>query len=137
MGAFTDDLETKLLDYTLKTANSTNYAQPTSLYVGLCTTAPTDSASGEYTSGTNGYLRKQIAFSTASSGSATAPTATCTFAQATGGSWGTIYGYAIFNHSTGTNATNYLFYGSLASNVTVNQNDTVEFATNAITLSYD
>ena len=41
MGAFSNDLETALLDHTL---GSTSWAQPTSIYVGLCTTNPTDAA---------------------------------------------------------------------------------------------
>jgi hypothetical protein len=129
-----DTTETNLLDYFLKTANSTNWAQPGSLWVGLCTAAPTDSATNECTAG--GYARKQIAFSTAASGASTGPTGTCTFDQATT-SWGTISGYIVGGASTGSTGTSsYLFYGVVSPTVAVTTNDTVSFAANAMTLTF-
>jgi len=130
-----NDLETRLLDYMLKTANSTNFSAPASLWVGLCTAAPTDSATNECAAG--GYARKQIAFTTASSGASQGPTAATNFAQATT-SWGTISGYAVFDASSGSSgATHYLFYGAVSPTVAVTANDTVSFAASAMTLSFE
>lgn len=132
MGAFSDNLETKLLDYILKTAASTNFAQPASIWVGLCTNNPTESDANECNAGT--YKRMQVAFNVANTSSIAGSTATVSFPQATGTSWGTLKGYALFDSSSSGNM---LFYANLASDVTVNQNDTVEFAANAIVVSLD
>jgi len=130
-----NDLETRLLDYMLHTANSTNFASPASLWVGLCTAAPSDTAPNEC--GAGGYARKQVAFTTASSGSSQGPTATTNFDQATT-SWGTISGYAVFDEATGSSgATHYLFYGAVSPTVAVTANDTVSFAASAMTLSFE
>lgn len=132
MGAFSNDMETKLLDYTLKTAASTNWVQPASVWVGLCTADPSDAASSECAAGT--YKRMQVAFAVANGSSIAGSTATVTFPQATGTSWSTIHGYALFDSSS---AGNMLYYANLASDVTVNVNDTVEFAASAIVVSLD
>lgn len=133
--AATDYLETRLLDYVLGTTSAS--FSTSSVWIGLCTTAPTDSASGEYTIATNAYARRQIVFNAANaSGQAIGPTATVSFPTATPSGWGTVYGYAIFNSSTATASSNYLFYGT-CTNQTVNTNDVVEFATSAITLTAD
>lgn len=129
MGAFSNDLETKLLDYTLR---NTGYTAPTSVWVGLCTADPTDSASNECAAGT--YARRQIVFAAASGSSVIGSTGTVTFPQATGTSWGALHGYAVFDASTGGNM---MYYANLASDVTVNTNDTVEFAANAIVVTLD
>lgn len=131
-----DNLETKLLDYMLHTANSTNMtAVGTQLWVGLSTATPTDTVTNECTA--SGYARKQIAFATASSGSAQGPTATCTFDMATA-NWSTISGYCVFDAQTGsTGATNYLFHGAVSPTVAVTSNDTVSFAPSAMTLSFE
>lgn len=135
MGAASDYLELKLLDHLLK---NTSYTSPTAIYIGLSSADPTDSASNECKAvGVDNYGRKQVIFATASAGSAVGPTATTTFNQCTGNSWGTIHGYCIFDHSSATNSSNYLLYGTLSSDVTCNVNDTVEFATSSITISLD
>ena len=131
-----DDRETKVVAKIFIAPNSTSYADPTSLWLGLCSADPTDSAISEFTIGTNNYARKQIAFGSASSGAVQGPTATTTFNQATGGSWGTCHGFIVMaDSSTSTNTSNYIAYGLLSSDVTINQNDTVEFATSALTFT--
>jgi hypothetical protein len=129
MGAFSDYLETKLLDYTLR---ATGYTCPTSVWVGLCTADPTDAASNECT--LTCYARKQVVFNAASTSSITGSTATTTFAQCTGTAWGTIHGYGVFDASSSGNM---MYYANLASDVTVNLNDTVEFAAGAIVITLD
>ena len=127
-----------LLDLALFTANSTNWAAPSSLWVGICTAAPTDTALNEET-GTN-YVRKQITFAVASDASpavATGPTSTCTFTSA-GGNWSTISGYILCHASTGSTGTSrYVAYGAVSPTVAVTTNDVVEFAAGAISLSFD
>ena len=127
-----------LLDMVLKTANSANWAAPGSIWVGLCTAAPTDTATNEET-GTN-YVRKSITFGAASDASpsvSTGPTSVCTFTSA-GGNWSTISGYILCAASTGSTGTSrYIAYGAVSPTVAVTTNDVVEFAAGAITLSFD
>jgi hypothetical protein len=130
MGAASNDLETKLLNYTLR---NTGFTAPSSVYVGLCSATPTETAANEFST-TYNYTRKQIVFNAASGSSITGGNATITFNQATGGNWGTTYGYALFDASTGGN---YLYYGTFNPSVAINQNDTVELASGAIVITLD
>jgi hypothetical protein len=128
-----DVFETNVLDLITHTTGSTNYVQPGSLWVGLCSTAPTDAAPNE-TSG-SGYARVTMNMRPATTGQNTGPAATCTFPQASA-SWGTISGYAVFAASTGsTGASQYLWYGVVSPTVAVTTNDTVSFAADAMTLT--
>ena len=127
-----DVFETNVLDLITHTTGSTNYAQPSSLWVGLCTGA-SDAGPGE-TSG-SGYARVTFTMRAATSGSNTGPAATCTFPQASA-SWGTINSYAVFAASTGsTGASQYLWWGSVSPTVAITTNDTVSFAADAMTLT--
>lgn len=134
MSNLPDTVETNLLDYFLRTTASTNWAQPGSLWVGLCSAAPTDSATNECAVANN-YNRIQIAFSPAVTGQATGPTAAASFPSASG-SWGTVSGYVICNASTGSTGNAYLAYGAVSPTVAVTTNDTVSFATGALSLSF-
>jgi len=126
-----------LLDMVLKTANSANWTAPGSIWVGLCSAAPTDTATNE-TSGTN-YVRKSITFGAASDAApsvSTGPTIVCTFTSA-GGNWSTISGYVLCAASTGSTGTSrYIAYGAVSPTVAVTTNDVVEFAAGAISLSF-
>ena len=135
-GNLPDTNETALLNYYLKTSDSGTFTQAGSLWLGLCSAAPTDAATNECTVA-NGYGRVQIAWGAAATGSATGPTATATYASASG-SWGTINGYVVCAASTGSTGTSqYLAYGAVSPTVAVTTNDTVSFAANAMTLSFD
>jgi len=130
MGAFSDYLETKLLDYTLR---GTGYTAPTSVWVGLCTGAcSSDSTAAEADAGT--YARKQITFDAASTSSIKSNSATITFDPATGTSWGVISGYGIYDASSSGNL---MYYSTLSTPVTCNVGDTLEFAGSAITVTLD
>ena len=127
-----DYFENALLNLITNTAGSTQYVQPGSLWVGLCTGA-SDAGPGE-TSGT-GYARVTFNMRVATSGTGTGPAATCTFPQASA-SWGTINSYAVFAASTGsTGASQYLWWGVVSPTVAVSTNDTVSFAADAMTLT--
>jgi len=133
MANLPDTMETALLDYYLQTANSTNYSTHASFWVGLCTGAyPADDSFAEVTQAS--YSRRQITFSTASSGQATGPAASTAFPSASA-AWGDVFGYGVFSASTGTAGTTYLFHSSLNPTVAVTTNDTVSFATGAMTLT--
>lgn len=133
-----DVMEQNLADYYLKTANSTNMTAITSgsIWAGLCTSAPTDTATNECTAAN--YARKQVAFITAASGDAgcIGPSTAVAFDSATA-AWGDIVGYALFANSTGSTGANaYLAYGVVSPSVNVTTNDTVSFAASAMTISF-
>jgi hypothetical protein len=129
-----DAMETILLDYFLHTTGSTTWAAPASLWVGLCSAAPTETVTNECTVANN-YNRVQIGFSPAVAGQATGPSAVATFSSASG-SWGTINGYIICEASIGSAGSNWLAYGAVSPTVAVTTNDTVSFATGAMSLTF-
>jgi hypothetical protein len=137
MSNLPDVMETNLLDYFLKTANSTNFTAPGSLWVGLCTSAPTDAATNECAVSNYARVQMPIGAVVASGGTIGLPTVAVNFAQATS-SWATgLAGYIVGAASTGSTGTSaYLFYGAISPTVAVTTNDTVSFAANAITLTF-
>jgi len=132
--------QVQILDSLLHTGSSGAWTAPASIWVGLCSSAPTDTATNEVAVALN-YGRKEISFgiaSTASPAACTGPTLTCTYTSASGTGWGVISGYILCKASTGsTGASGYIAYGSVSPNVTVTTNDIVEFAAAAISLSLD
>jgi hypothetical protein len=95
-GSFSDYLEDKVMKHVF---TNTSYTSPSSLYVGLFTTAPTDAGGGTEVSG-NGYLRTAVTFSVSgTSPTAASNSANVEFPTATG-SWGTVVAAAIFDAST-------------------------------------
>jgi hypothetical protein len=130
--SFSNDLENKLLDHVFK---NTSYAQPTNIYVALCTAAPTDASTGSTITEPSGgaYARTVMnAWNTASGGS-TANTNAITFPTATA-SWGTVTHYAICDASTGGNV---LAWGALDTSRLISADDVAEFAAGAITVNLD
>lgn len=105
-------------------------------YAALATSAPSDGAAGTEVSGNN-YARKQIsanggsapAWGTVSAGSVSNGAAV-TFATPSG-SWGTVTHMMIMDASTSGNM---LAYGDVTDNA-VAANDTVQFATSALTIT--
>ena len=96
--SFTNAYETHLLQYILTTDSVT---RPTSWYVGLFTSDPTDTgAAGTEVSG-NGYARTAVTFSV--TGDTASNTAGVEFPAATGGDWGTVGWIGIMDASTGGN----------------------------------
>jgi hypothetical protein len=153
MAAFTDAFENRLIDWLLRgqtlglaTGSGTG---PTTTHIGLFTTTPTDSTAGTEVSG-NGYARvavtsslanwagTQAAASTVASSGNTGTTsnnAAITFPAPSGGNWGVITGFGIFDAATGGNL---LIYGALTTQKTVNQNDAApSFAAAALTFQID
>lgn len=125
-GSKSDYLENKVLDHVLGT---TSFTMPADVYVGLYTVAPTDAGGGTEVSG-NGYARKIVTFSAASSG-ATANDADVTF-DTPSASWGTVVAFGIFDQLTGGNL---LYWGDLTANKTINSGDTVKFLSGDIDIT--
>lgn len=126
MSDLTDYAENEILDHLLGTGAFTS---PTNVYLGLCTTAPSDSTGGTEVSG-NGYARQAVAFGAASSGSAD-NSGTISF-TASGGNWGDITHWELWDALTTGNR---LMHGALTSSRTINDGDTLEFAAGDITMT--
>jgi hypothetical protein len=84
MAEMSNYLENALINATLR---NTSYTSPTTVYLALYTSDPTDADSGTECSGTS-YARQAITFGAPSNGVST-NSAAIEFPQA-GGSWGTI-----------------------------------------------
>lgn len=122
MSAASNYLENKIIDHVLR---NTSYTSPTTVYVALYTTDPTDANSGTEVSG-GSYARQAITFSSPTDG-VTSNSADVTFPTATG-SWGTVTHFGILDAST---AGNLLIHGALTASKTVASGDVFKFlATN-------
>ena len=119
-------LENKVIDHFLGTSST---SAPSNVYMGLFTSNPTDANSGTEVSG-NGYSRQVITFNAASSGSATNSSAE-TF-TASGGNFGTITHFGIFDASTSGNL---LYHGALTDDKVIEDGDSLVVATTAITIT--
>tara|TARA_Y100000004_G_scaffold57524_1_gene64057 strand:- start:23 stop:406 length:384 start_codon:yes stop_codon:yes gene_type:complete len=119
-------LENKVIDHFLGTSST---SAPSNVYMGLFTSNPTDANSGTEVSG-NGYSRQVITFNAASGGSATNSSAE-TF-TASGGNWGTITHFGIFDASSSGNL---LYHGALTDDKVIEDGDSLVVATTAITIT--
>ena len=128
MTAISDDLETKLLNATLR---NTSYTSPTTVYLALFTTDPTDADTGTEVTG-GSYAREAVTFA-APSGGSTSNSGDITFTTATA-SWGTITHAGIYDASSGGNL---MYHGSLTASITINSSDTAKFLTGDIVVSLD
>lgn len=129
MAGKSDYLEGKILEHVLK---ATSYSSPATVYLALYTAAPSDSGGGTEVSG-NGYARQSIAFA-AQSGGSISNSGTVTFPTATGGSWGTVTHFGIFDASSNGNL---LYWGALGASKTVANGDTIAFAASSVTVTED
>jgi len=116
MSAASNYLENALLDHFLGTAA---YTMPNPVYCSLHTANPDEDASGTEVSG-NGYSRQQMDFDAASGGSA-ANSADTDF-TASGGDWGTITHWAIWDAST---VGNMLVYGAFTNSRIIADTETL------------
>ncbi|WP_211750242.1 hypothetical protein [Paenibacillus sp. Marseille-Q4541] len=103
-------LEMQVLNHTLR---GTVYTPPTSLYIALFTTDPTDAGTGTEVSGA-GYARQLITFSAAStSGVTTSSNAADIFYPVATAAWGTVTHFGIFDAAT---AGHLLYSGQITPN---------------------
>lgn len=127
MAAMSNYLETALVNAVLR---NTSYTSPTTVYVGLFTSDPTDAGSGTEVSG-GSYTRKAMAFSAPSNG-ATSNSSAVEFDQATA-SWGTVTHFGLFDASSSGNL---LLHGALTASKTIDSGDVFKFATSALTATF-
>ncbi len=123
-----DDLENKLVDHIM---GGTTYTQPTNLYVALHTADPGETCVTSEVSG-NGYARQLTTFAAASGGSTSNNSAESW--TASGGNWGTISHFSIWDAVT---AGNCIAKDALTTSRVVNDGDTLNLATTALTFALD
>lgn len=130
MGSFTDYWENKVLEHTV---GKTSVTMPT-IYVALCTTAPTDAAAGTAAAYTS-YARVATAgsdWASASGGNITNANA-ITFPAATGGSE-TVTHFELWDASS---AGNRIAWGSLSAGLAVSSGITPKFNAGALSINLD
>lgn len=121
-------LENKLLDHVLK---NISYTSPTTVYVGLFTTDPTDAGTGTEVSG-GSYARQVLSVTTVSNGIVTS-SGDITFPQATG-NWGTISHIGILDALTSGNL---LMHTALTTSKTIETNDIIKITSGNLTITLD
>lgn len=128
MGAFSDYLETALLNHILR---NTAYNSPTAVYLALFTVAPTDAGGGTEVSG-GSYARKSVTFGVPTDGTST-NSADVGFAQATA-DWGEIKAFGLFDDGTSGNL---LFYGNFTVAKTVLSGDYFTVPSGQLSITLD
>ena len=128
MAELSDYLENKLLDHVLR---NISYTSPTTVYVGLFTTDPTDAGTGTEVSG-GSYARQIISVTTATGGIVTS-SADVTFPQATG-SWGTISHIGVLD---ALSSGNLLMHTPLTTSRAIESGDILKISTGNLTASLD
>lgn len=106
---------------------------PGTLYVALCSSAPTDAQTGSNIpelSG-NGYSRQSTTFTVSGSTATNAATLTYT---ASGGAWTAATHLAIVSASSGGNV---IYYGALNNSLQLNNGEAGQFAVGQIAISED
>ena len=127
MANLSDYLEAELIKHVFRTGT---FTKPSTIYIALCTTAPTDASTGSTIVEPSGgsYARIQVgpadgSWSAPGAGGLTDNVGVIQFATATG-SWGTVTHVAVCDAVTGGNV---LFHGVLASSRTINVGDSFKF----------
>ena len=125
--SFSNYLETKVLAHTF---SNTAYTSPTTVYVGLFTSDPTDADTGTEVSG-GSYARQAGSFTT--SGNTATTSAAIEFPTATA-SWGTITHIGIYDASS---AGNLLAYAPLTAAKAIASGDVFRIPTGDIDITLD
>lgn len=120
--SLSDSMETKALQWLFKLESDVSSAslRPSSWYVALCTSDPTDTALGTECTGTN-YAREAVTWTV--SGNSASNTNDIEFAEAGSGGFGTIEAVMIMPASTGGSASDMIAYAPLTVDKTINQGD--------------
>ena len=126
MTAMSNYLENALINATLR---NTSYTSPSTVYVALFTSDPTDAGSGTECSG-GAYARQSATFGAPSDG-ASSISADVEFPQATG-SWGTLTHFGIFDASSSGNL---LYHGALTSSKTIATGDVLKITSSNLTVT--
>jgi len=125
--SFTNHLETEILDHVF---GGSAYTAPSTLYLGLYTSAPSDTGGGTELSG-SGYARQAMAMSV--SGNTASNSAVEEFATATG-SWGTVTHVGVFDASTSGNL---LAYGALSASKAIATGDVFRIPAGDLDITLD
>jgi hypothetical protein len=128
MAEFSNYLENKVLDHVLR---NTSYTSPTTVYVGLFTSDPTDAGSGTECTG-SAYARQTLSVTTASGGIVTS-SADVTFPQATG-AWGTITHLGLLDALTSGNL---LMHTPLTTSKSIDNGDILKISSGNLTVTLD
>ena len=126
MAEMSNYLENALVNATLR---NTSYTSPTTVFVALYTTDPTDADTGTEVSG-NGYARQSVTFSAPSNG-ATSNSSAVEFPQATG-SWGTVAYIGLRDASSGGNL---LYHTPLDTSKTIATGDVFRIAIGSLSVT--
>ena len=126
MAEFSNYLENALVNAVLR---NTAYTSPTTVYVSLYTTDPTDADTGTEVSG-GSYARTAVTFGAPSNG-VTTNSADVTFPTATA-SWGTVTHIGIHDAST---AGNLLFHTPLDTSKTIDSGDIFKITTGNLSVT--
>jgi len=126
MAEMSNYLENALINVTLR---ATTYTAPTTVYVALYTSDPTDADTGTEVSGTN-YARQSVTFGAPSNG-VTTNSAAVEFPQA-GSSWGTVSYIGLRDAST---AGNLLYHTALDTAKTIATGDVFRIATGSLSVT--
>jgi len=126
MAEFSNYLENALINATLR---NTAYTSPTTVYVSLYTSDPTDADTGTEVSG-GSYARTSVTFDAPSNG-VTQNSADVTFPTATA-SWGTVSHIGVHDASTSGNL---LFHTPLDTAKTIDSGDIFKIETGNLTVT--
>lgn len=127
MAEMSNYLENALINATIR---NTSYTSPTTVYLALYTSDPTDADTGTEVTG-NGYARQAITFGAPSNGVST-NTAAIEFPQATG-SWGTVAYVGIRDALT---TGNLLFHTPLDASKTIATGDVFRVAIGSLSVTF-
>jgi len=125
--SFSNYLETKILDHVF---GGTAYTAPSTLYVALFTSDPSDGDSGTEVSG-GGYTRQTVTFTT--SGATTSNDSAVEYATATA-NYGTVSHIGIYDASS---AGNLLAHASLTSSKTIETGDVFRIPAGDLDITLD
>lgn len=126
MAAMSDYLENAIINATLR---GTAYTSPTTVYLALFTSDPTDAKTGTEVTG-GAYARQTIAFNAPSNGMAVS-SADVLFPVATA-SWGTVTHIGIMDALTGGNL---LYHGQLTNTKTIATDDQLKIAAGDVSIT--
>jgi len=126
MAAMSNYLENAIVNGTLR---ATTYTAPTTIYVGLYTTDPTDANTGTEVSG-GSYARVAVTFAAPSNG-ASITSADVTFPTATG-TWGTVAYFGVLDALT---AGNLLYHGVFAASKSITTGDVLKITAGNLSIT--
>ena len=129
MTAFSNDLESKIVDHFLRNTSQTS---PTTVYLALFESDPTDANSGTECSFTN-YARQASTWTAVSAGQ-TSNSADITFPAKGDAGTVTVTHAGVYDAST---VGNLVVHGALTASKALEQNDVLSFTTGALTLTLD